>query len=61
MEISNLHNNPNIEKGMLRGYGGKRVDYYDTNITDEDMLPALKKMMLIDNNFKKAILEVNSN
>ena len=61
MEIANLHNNPNIEKGMLRGYGGKRVDYYDTNITDEDMLPALKKMMLIDNNFKKAILEANSN
>jgi phosphonate transport system substrate-binding protein len=60
-EISNLHNNPNIEEGMLRGYGGKKVDYYDTNITDKDMLPALKKMVLIDNKFKKVILEANSN
>jgi len=60
-EISNLHTNPNIEEGMLRGYGGKKVDYYDTDITDTDMLPALKKMILIDNNFKKSILEANSN
>jgi phosphonate transport system substrate-binding protein len=60
-EISQLHNNPNIKEGMLRGYGGKKVDYYDTSITDKDMLPALKKMVLIDNDFKKAILEANSN
>jgi phosphonate transport system substrate-binding protein len=60
-EISQLHNNPNIKEGMLRGYGGKKVDYYDTSITDKDMLPALKKMLLIDNDFKKAILEANSN
>ena len=33
----------------------------DTDITDTDMLPALKKMILIDNNFKKSILEANSN
>ena len=52
-EISQLHNNPNIKEGMLRGYGGKKVDYYDTSITDKDMLPALKKMLLIDSNFKK--------
>ena len=60
-EIANLHNNPEIEEGMLRGYGGKKVDYYDTDITDEDMLPALKKMIIIDKKFKKAILEANSN
>ena len=60
-EISQLHNNPNIKEGMLRGYGGKKVDYYDTSITDKDMLPALKKMVLIDSNFKKTILEANSN
>jgi len=60
-EISQLHNNPNIKEGMLRGYGGKKVDYYDTSITDKDMLPALKKMILIDSDFKKTILEANSN
>jgi len=60
-EISQLHNNPNIKEGMLRGYGGKKVDYYDTSITDKDMLPALKKMVLIDSDFKKTILEANSN
>jgi phosphonate transport system substrate-binding protein len=60
-EISKLHNNPNIQEGMLRGYGGKKVDYYDTDISDEDMLPALKKMLLIDKEFKISIIEANSN
>tara|TARA_B100001996_G_scaffold372187_1_gene348306 strand:- start:1721 stop:2638 length:918 start_codon:yes stop_codon:yes gene_type:complete len=60
-EVANLHNNPEIKEGMLRGYGGKKVDYYDTNISDEDMLPALKKMALIDSNFKLSIIEANSN
>ena len=59
-EVANLHNNPNIKEGMLRGYGGKKVDYYDTNISDADMLPALKKMALIDNNFKLSIIEANN-
>ncbi|MDG2000950.1 MAG: phosphate/phosphite/phosphonate ABC transporter substrate-binding protein [Alphaproteobacteria bacterium] len=60
-EVANLHKNPEIKKGMLRGYGGKKVDYYDINITDEDMLPALKKMALINNHFKLSIIEANSN
>jgi phosphonate transport system substrate-binding protein len=60
-EVANLHNNPEIKDGMLRGYGGKKVDYYDTNISDEDMLPALKKMVLIDSHFKLSIIEANSN
>ena len=59
-EVANLHNNPDIKEGMLRGYGGKKVDYYDTNISDEDMLPALQKMVLIDNNFKLSIIEANN-
>ena len=58
---SSKDKNPEIKKGMLRGYGGKKVDYYDINITDEDMLPALKKMALINNHFKLSIIEANSN
>lgn len=48
---------PGIAPGMIRGYGGKVVDGYDSSVTDDLFLVAVAMMEAVDENLKVAILE----
>ena len=41
---------------MIRGYGGKKVERYDTNISEELMVEAVSKLDAVTDQVKAAIL-----
>ncbi len=55
--FNNVHKAPGITPEMIRGYGGKKVDRYDANLSESMMLPALKKLELVNDTIKGEILK----
>lgn len=54
--FNTVHTSPGINPDMIRGYGGKKVDRYETNITDEMMLVPGKKLQMVNDTIKAEII-----
>lgn len=54
--ISRVHETPGVNPDSIRGYGGKRVDRYVTNIDDSVLDTAAKAIAFIDDEFRAALL-----
>lgn len=54
--LGSVHANPQIDGGVIRGYGGRVVDYYDATVTDDVYDNAVAEMALVDQDMKAAIL-----
>ncbi len=52
-----IHEMPGVDPNMIRGYGGKKVDRYDSSVTDEMMAPALVTLAKVSGDVRRAILE----
>lgn len=55
--FGSVHTMPGINPDSIRGYGGKKVDRYDTSISDEMMRPALLTLTKVSDQVRKALLE----
>ncbi|MCX8102547.1 MAG: phosphate/phosphite/phosphonate ABC transporter substrate-binding protein [Geminicoccaceae bacterium] len=55
--FGSIHTMPGVDPQTIRGYGGKKVDRYDSSITDEMMKPALVTLAKVGGDVRRAILE----
>ncbi|MGC9420322.1 MAG: phosphate/phosphite/phosphonate ABC transporter substrate-binding protein [Rhodovulum sp.] len=58
--ISTVHEAEGIEAGMIRGYGGKQVDRYDADITEDLMAPIAGALKVVGP-VREAILRAEGN
>jgi phosphonate transport system substrate-binding protein len=58
--ISTVHQAEGIEAGMIRGYGGKQVDRYDADITEDLMAPIVGALKVVGP-VREAILRAEGN
>ena len=54
--IAGVHAAPGVNPDAIRGYGGKRVDRYDTRVDDNVFTDAAAAIAFIDDDFKAAVL-----
>lgn len=54
--IAGVHAAPDVNPEAIRGYGGKRVDRYDTSVDEDVFINAANAIAFIDDDFKAAIL-----
>lgn len=54
--VSRLHELPGVRPEDIRGYGGKKVDRYDTSVTDADFDAAFEPVGSIDADFTAAMV-----
>lgn len=54
--LANVHTAEGISPEMVRGYGGKRVDRYDTQVTDQIFEKAVEQMALVNDDVLASIL-----
>lgn len=52
--FANIHKQ--IDPSLIRGYGGKKVDRYDTEFKEEDVLDALKKLSAVTPDLKAEMI-----
>src|SRR5690606_14007333 len=55
--FGNVASSPDIEPEMIRGYGGKQVDGYDTAFPPERFDSAARKMALLSDELRGEILK----
>ncbi|WP_119459647.1 phosphate/phosphite/phosphonate ABC transporter substrate-binding protein [Rhodospirillaceae bacterium SYSU D60014] len=55
--FNSVHEAPGITPEMIRGYGGKMVDAYDANFSDDEFSVAAAKLAMISNELKGEILK----
>ena len=55
--LSVVHQAPGVKAEMIRGYGGRVVDRFDTTLTDEQIDKALLPMLSVNGSLKEAILQ----
>ncbi|MFU8866275.1 MAG: phosphate/phosphite/phosphonate ABC transporter substrate-binding protein [Rhodobacterales bacterium] len=55
--FNTVHEAPGVTPEMIRGYGGKMVDRYDANVTDDMLAPALVTLSLVTGDLRRAILD----
>ena len=53
--FNNIHKHVNPE--LIRGYGGKKVDRYDANYSQQKMLAVLKKLSKVNDQLKSELIE----
>jgi phosphonate transport system substrate-binding protein len=54
--FANVDHAPGVTRDMLRGYGGERIDAYNTNFTDAEFATAGNKMARVTDALKGEIL-----
>lgn len=54
--LETLHETPGIKPEAIRGYGGKPVDRYVTDIDSEELNAAAKAILFLDDDLKAALL-----
>lgn len=54
--FNKVHLAPGVKPEMVRGYGGKKVDRYDSTLAESDMEPAIAVMAKVDDELKGAML-----
>lgn len=54
--LNTAHTAPGVTPDMIRGYGGKKVDRYDANVSGDVMLAAAKKLELVNAAVRSEIL-----
>jgi phosphonate transport system substrate-binding protein len=54
--IGKLHETPGVKTDAIRGYGGKRVDRYVTDIDEASLDKAAERIAFIDENLKAALI-----
>jgi phosphonate transport system substrate-binding protein len=54
--FGSVHQAPGVTPDMIRGYGGKKVERYDTTISEEVMAEAVAKLDAVTDQVKAAIL-----
>lgn len=54
--IAGVHAAPGVNPDAIRGYGGKRVDRYDTRVDTHVFTSAAAAIAFIDDDFKAAVL-----
>lgn len=55
MAFNNIHKH--VSPGLIRGYGGKKVDRYDANYPEEKMLKVLSKLSKVTDEIKEGIVD----
>lgn len=55
--FNSVHETPGITPDQIRGYGGKKVDRYDANFPESGMDAPAKKMTLVNDQVKAAIIK----
>lgn len=58
--LASIHEAEGVDPKMIRGYGGKVVDRYDTTLTADTLLQALSSIGMIDAAYKSAVLKRDS-
>lgn len=59
--FSTVHQAPGITPDQVRGYGGHKVDRYDANFPESGMDAPAKKMVMVNEQVKTAIIKKASN
>lgn len=54
--FNTVHEAPGVTPEMIRGYGGKQVDRYDANITDDMLASALVTLSGVSGDLRSAII-----
>lgn len=54
--LARVHQDPDVRPEMIRGYGGKQVERYDTSVRDDAFDVAEARMLAVDRDLKTAIL-----
>jgi len=54
--FNTVHEAPGVTSEMIRGYGGKQVDRYDANVTDDMLAPALVTLSGVSGDLRASIL-----
>ncbi|MFU8847907.1 MAG: phosphate/phosphite/phosphonate ABC transporter substrate-binding protein [Opitutales bacterium] len=54
--FGSVHQQPGINPEMIRGYGGKRVDRYDTEFTEEQFSVAAQALALVTDEIKREMV-----
>ncbi|MDB5999826.1 MAG: putative phosphonate transporter, phosphonate-binding protein [Rhizobacter sp.] len=55
--FATVHKAPGVTPDMIRGYGGKKVDAFDTTFSEDQFKVAAEKLALIDDALKGEILK----
>jgi len=55
--FSNVHTSAGINKDMIRGYGGSKLDRYDADYPESKMLEALTKLSKVSDDLKGRMLK----
>ncbi|GAA4341166.1 hypothetical protein GCM10023144_41570 [Pigmentiphaga soli] len=55
--FAEVHKAPGVTPDMIRGYGGGKIDRYDTAFSEKEFNVAAAKMALLDDDTKAAILK----
>ncbi|MCL6606837.1 MAG: phosphate/phosphite/phosphonate ABC transporter substrate-binding protein [Geminicoccaceae bacterium] len=55
--FGSVHTMPGVNPEQIRGYGGKKVDRYDSSIDEDMMKPALVTLAKVSGEVRRAILE----
>jgi len=55
--FGSVHTMPGVNQEQIRGYGGKKVDRYDSSIDEDMMKPALVTLAKVSGEVRRAILE----
>ncbi len=58
--LARIHMVDGINPAMIRGYGGKRVDSYDTDMTSSEFIEMLSGLKEIDDAFRGEVLSKSS-
>ncbi|MBD1400875.1 phosphate/phosphite/phosphonate ABC transporter substrate-binding protein [Pelovirga terrestris] len=56
-----VHTLPGVTPEMIRGYGGKRVDRYNVDFTEEEFAPAANTLTLVTNEIKADLIRKAAN
>lgn len=59
--FNTVHEAPGVTPEMIRGYGGKQVERYDADITDDMLAPALVTLSSVSGDLRAAIIEKAGN
>jgi phosphonate transport system substrate-binding protein len=54
--FNTVHEAPGVTPEMIRGYGGKQVERYDANVTDDMLAPALVTLSGVSGDLRASIL-----
>jgi len=54
--LATVHQAPGVNREQIRGYGGKRVDRYDSSVSLAAMRPALETIALVDDRVRQALI-----